>query len=163
MWLADGGGDRWRDCFRFLNEIFGELWEDLPYHLPFLLNIAMSFCRLAWKEVVVKVIKVLIDQRVGRSMERNKGLNGRRFGRFPRALQKSHWGTCNNSSTISHSNISATTHHTHYSIFDATNSHTHSHTTDHLHYTNTTTISITNLTPIISPKQPRRDGCLHLG
>ena len=125
--------------------------------------LAMSFCRLAWKEVVVKVIKALIDQRVRRSMERNRGLNGRRYGRFPRALQKSHWETCNNSSTISHSNISPTTHHTLYSIFDATNSHIHSHTTDHLHYTNTTTISITNLTPIIPLKQPRRDGSLHLG
>ena len=61
------------------------------------------------------------------------------------------------SSTISHTNIFSTTHHTLCSISYTTNSHSHSHTTDHLHHTNTTaptTSSITTLTPIISPKQP---------
>ena len=53
---------------------------------------------------------------------------------------------------------SSTIHHTLSSISYTTNYHTHSHTTDHLHNTNTTTpttTSITTLTPIISPKQPR--------
>ena len=40
----------------------------------------MSFCRLAWKEEVVKVIEALIDQRVGRSVRGNKDLNGLRTG-----------------------------------------------------------------------------------
>ena len=31
--VVDGGGARWSDCCRFPNEVFGELWEDLPYHL----------------------------------------------------------------------------------------------------------------------------------
>ena len=35
---ADGGGARWRDCCRFANWIFGELQEDLPYHLQFTLH-----------------------------------------------------------------------------------------------------------------------------
>ena len=53
---------------------------------------------------------------------------------------------------------SSTIHHTLSSISYTANYHTHSHTTDHLHNTNTTTpttTSITTLTPIISPKQPR--------
>ena len=37
--------------------------------------LAISFCRLAWKEEVVKVIEALIDQCVGRSLGRSKGLN----------------------------------------------------------------------------------------
>ena len=40
---TDGGGARWRDCCRFPDEIFGELWEDLPYRLPFTLNITDFF------------------------------------------------------------------------------------------------------------------------
>ena len=36
---ADGGGVRWRDCCRFSDGIFGELWEDLPYRLPFTLDL----------------------------------------------------------------------------------------------------------------------------
>ena len=40
---ADGGGARWRDCCRFPNRIFGELWEDLPYHLPFMFDIGNVF------------------------------------------------------------------------------------------------------------------------
>ena len=35
----DGGGARWRDCCRFGVGIFEELWEDLPYRLPFTLDI----------------------------------------------------------------------------------------------------------------------------
>ena len=41
--VADGGGARWRDCFTFPDEIFLELREDLPYHLPFMLNISNVF------------------------------------------------------------------------------------------------------------------------
>ena len=37
--VTDGGGARWRDCCRFPDGIFGELWEDLPYRLPFMLNL----------------------------------------------------------------------------------------------------------------------------
>ena len=37
---TDGGGARWRDCCRFSNGIFGELREDLPYRLPFTLDIS---------------------------------------------------------------------------------------------------------------------------
>ena len=37
--VTDGGADSvratWGDCCRFPDGIFGELWEDLPYHLPF--------------------------------------------------------------------------------------------------------------------------------
>ena len=36
---------------------------------------AMSFCRFGWKEEVVKVIETLTDQRGGRSVGRNKGMN----------------------------------------------------------------------------------------
>ena len=36
---ADGGGARWRDCCRFFNGIFAELQEDLPYRLPFTLDL----------------------------------------------------------------------------------------------------------------------------
>ena len=41
--VADGGGARWRDCCRIPNGIFGELWEDLPYCLPFTLSIGDVF------------------------------------------------------------------------------------------------------------------------
>ena len=40
---SDGGGARWRDCCRFPDGIFGELWEDLPYHLLFMLDIGNVF------------------------------------------------------------------------------------------------------------------------
>ena len=40
---ADGGGARWRDCCRFPDGIFGELWEDLPYRVPFTLDISDFF------------------------------------------------------------------------------------------------------------------------
>ena len=40
---ADGGGARWRDCCRFPYGIFGELREDLPYRLPFMLDIGDVF------------------------------------------------------------------------------------------------------------------------
>ena len=42
----DGGGARWTDCCRFPDEIFGELREDLPYRLPFALNIIDFF--ISW-------------------------------------------------------------------------------------------------------------------
>ena len=38
-----GGEARWRDCCRFPDGVFGELWEDLPYCLPFTLNIGNVF------------------------------------------------------------------------------------------------------------------------
>ena len=47
-------------------------------HSPSIL--AMSFCRLAWKEEVVKVVEVLIEQCVGRSVEGSKELNSLRTG-----------------------------------------------------------------------------------
>ena len=37
-----GGGARWRECCRF-PKIFGELLEDLPYHLPFTFHIGDVF------------------------------------------------------------------------------------------------------------------------
>ena len=37
---------------------------------------AMTFCRFAWENEVVKVIGTLTDQRVGRSMGRSKDSNG---------------------------------------------------------------------------------------
>ena len=40
---ADGEGARWRNCCRFPDGIFGELREDLPYRLPFTLNIIDFF------------------------------------------------------------------------------------------------------------------------
>ena len=40
---ADGGGPRWRDCCRFSDGILGELREDLPYCLPFMLNVIDFF------------------------------------------------------------------------------------------------------------------------
>ena len=40
---ADGGGARWRDCCRFPDGIFGELQEDLPYHILFMLDIGNVF------------------------------------------------------------------------------------------------------------------------
>ena len=41
--VADGGGAKRRDCCRFPDGIFGELQEDLPYCLPFTLNITDFF------------------------------------------------------------------------------------------------------------------------
>ena len=41
--VTDGGGAKWRDCCRFSNGIFGELREDLPYRLPFTLNVINFF------------------------------------------------------------------------------------------------------------------------
>ena len=41
---------------------------------------AMSLCRLACKEELVKVIEALIDQRVRRYVGGSKGLNGRWLG-----------------------------------------------------------------------------------
>ena len=40
---TDGGGTRWRDCCRFSDGVLGELWEDLPYCLPFTLDIGDVF------------------------------------------------------------------------------------------------------------------------
>ena len=40
---ADGGGARSRDCCRFPDGIFGELWEVLPYRFPFMLDIGDVF------------------------------------------------------------------------------------------------------------------------
>ena len=40
---AHGGGARWRDCCRFSDGIFGELPKDLPYCLPFTLDISHAF------------------------------------------------------------------------------------------------------------------------
>ena len=73
------------------------------------------------------------------------------MGGLPRALWKSHWEPATipppSSSTISHTNISFTTHQTLSSISYTANSHAHSHTTDHLHHTNTTTPTTTFITP----------------
>ena len=46
--VADGGADveggaRWRDCCRFPDGIFRELWEVLPYCCPFTLDISDFF------------------------------------------------------------------------------------------------------------------------
>ena len=41
--VADGGGARWRGCCRFPNGIFRDLWEDLPYRLPSMLDIDDAF------------------------------------------------------------------------------------------------------------------------
>ena len=38
--VADGGGTGWKDCCRFPDAVSGELREDLPYCLPFTLNIS---------------------------------------------------------------------------------------------------------------------------
>ena len=37
--VVSSGGAKCEDCCRFPDGISGELWEDLPYHLPFTLNI----------------------------------------------------------------------------------------------------------------------------
>ena len=44
---ADGGGAKWRDCCRFSDGILGELREDLPYRLPFTLNV-IDFFFVSW-------------------------------------------------------------------------------------------------------------------
>ena len=41
--VADGGGVRWKDCSRCPNGILGDLQENLPYCLPFTLNIRDVF------------------------------------------------------------------------------------------------------------------------
>ena len=41
---------------------------------------AISFCRLGWKEEVIKVIEAFIDQCVGRSVGGIEGLNGLKTG-----------------------------------------------------------------------------------
>ena len=41
---------------------------------------AMTFCRLAWKEEVVKVIEALVDQCVGRIVGGIEELNGLQTG-----------------------------------------------------------------------------------
>ena len=77
------------------------------------------------------------------------------MGSLPRALQKYHQEICNDPSIqLLHTNTSSTTRHTIPPIACTINSHTHPHTTDHIHFTNTTT-SITTLTPIVFAKQPR--------
>ena len=40
---ANAGGSRWWDYCRFPDGIFGELREDLLYHLPFTLDISDVF------------------------------------------------------------------------------------------------------------------------
>ena len=42
-----GGGARWRDCCRCPDGIFGELCEDLPYRLPFMLDISDVFLQIS--------------------------------------------------------------------------------------------------------------------
>ena len=44
--VVDGGGARWRDCCRFPDGIFRELWEDLPYQLPFTFDIGNAFLKV---------------------------------------------------------------------------------------------------------------------
>ena len=39
VWLMVEELDCWKDCCRFSDWISGELQEDLPYRLPFTLNI----------------------------------------------------------------------------------------------------------------------------
>ena len=41
--VADGGGAKYRYCCRFSDGILGELQEDLPYRLPFTLNVIDFF------------------------------------------------------------------------------------------------------------------------
>ena len=41
--VAGGGGARWRDYCRFPDGILRELWKDLPYRLPFTLDIGNVF------------------------------------------------------------------------------------------------------------------------
>ena len=38
-----GGGARWRDCCSFPDGIIGELWEDVPYRCPFMLDFSDFF------------------------------------------------------------------------------------------------------------------------
>ena len=40
---ADGAGARWRDVCRFPDGVFRELGEDLPYRLPFTLDISDTY------------------------------------------------------------------------------------------------------------------------
>ena len=41
--VGDGGEARCRDCYMFPNGIFGELWEDRLYRLPFMFDISKVF------------------------------------------------------------------------------------------------------------------------
>ena len=71
--VADGGGARWKG--------FPESSAKTSHIVSHSRSIsAMSFCRLAWKEEMIKVIDALIDQCVGRSVGGCKGLNGPRTG-----------------------------------------------------------------------------------
>ena len=59
------------------SEISGKTSHTVSHQCSIL---TMPFCRLAWKDKVVKVIEALIDQRFGRSVGGSKGLNGLRTG-----------------------------------------------------------------------------------
>ena len=41
--VADGGEARSSDCCMFLDGIFGELWEDRLYRLPFMFDMSKIF------------------------------------------------------------------------------------------------------------------------
>ena len=73
---VSGGGVRWRHCCRFPNVIFGELWEDLPYCLPFRLYIDDGFLQVGLERKMVKVIEAPTGQRVEKSVGGSKSLNG---------------------------------------------------------------------------------------
>ena len=49
--VTDGGVDgveaRWRDCCRIPDGVFGELREDLSYHLPFTFEISDVFSQVS--------------------------------------------------------------------------------------------------------------------
>ena len=45
--LADGRGATWKDCCRFPDGISGELREDLPYCLPFMLSMGNVFLKVS--------------------------------------------------------------------------------------------------------------------
>ena len=59
-------------CSIGIPESFGKASHTISHSYSIL---AKSVCTLAWKEEVVKVIEVLVDQCVSRSVEDNKGLN----------------------------------------------------------------------------------------
>ena len=75
---ADGGGARLRDCCRFPDGVFKELLEDLPYRLPFTLDIPL------WVGLQVRGSlgdrDTYMDQRGGKNVGGSKGLNGLRTG-----------------------------------------------------------------------------------
>ena len=75
--VTDGRGAGWKDCCRFPNGIFLDSSGKTSHTVSHSRSISvMYFCRLAWKEEVVKVIEAVIDQCVGRSVGGTKGLNG---------------------------------------------------------------------------------------